>query len=79
MWKVPRKRTNDEHMKKLIDESKILVMKQNNRIIGTICCECKDESAELTMLCLKPDAQGGGLGKKLVEAAELMAKDKGCS
>lgn len=56
----------------------LLKYEQDGKIIG--CVELKTENGKLYlgMLTVEPSIQGGGIGKKLLAAAEDFGKENGC-
>lgn len=59
--------------------TKILKYVEDNSILG--CVELRNQQGKLYlgMLTVKPDIQGKGIGKKLLEAAEQEARNQHCS
>lgn len=50
----------------------------DGRITGSVFLEVQARGLYLGMLSVSPLAQGGGIGKKLMKAAEDIAREKGC-
>lgn len=48
------------------------------RIVGCVFLETFGERLYLGMLSVSPEQQGGGIGKKLLQAAEVEARERGC-
>jgi ribosomal protein S18 acetylase RimI-like enzyme len=48
----------------------------DNQIIGTVLLEKKGDALYLGMLTVNPLLQGAGIGKKIMEAAEIIAKEQ---
>lgn len=59
--------------------TKVLKYVEDNSILG--CVELRNQHGKLYlgMLTVKPDLQGKGIGKKLLEAAEKEAREQRCS
>ena len=68
-------RTDAEEISKLIetDGSMILLCLSGSEIVGSVHLEKVEDGAYLGMLAVKPSLQGGGIGKRFIEAAELAA------
>ena len=56
----------------------ILKYEQGGQLIGCVYLEQKGDRLYLGMLTVSPDAQAGGIGKQLMTAAELVARDRHC-
>ena len=56
-----------------------MTYKENNTLLG--CVELRKDGAKLYlgMLSVKPNTQGKGIGKKLLTAAEVHAREQGCT
>ena len=69
-------RIDEEGLKDLINKSNAMILKytENNKIIGSVLLENELNYLYLGMLTVWPDLQGGGVGRKLLQAAEDMAK-----
>ena len=66
-------RTDEQEIQRLIqsETSMILLCLQADEIIGSVLLEKKSaESAYLGMFVVRPDLQGGGIGKHFIQAAE---------
>lgn len=56
----------------------ILVARDSEAFVGCVAVTCKNARlAYLGMLCVSPDLQSGGLGRKLLDAAEDCARTQG--
>jgi ribosomal protein S18 acetylase RimI-like enzyme len=53
----------------------ILKYTENDRIIASVMLENQQDQLYLGMLTVSPELQGGGIGKKLLKAAEEVAKE----
>ena len=56
----------------------ILTYRNNNELQGCVYLQKQDEKLYLGMLSVNPEIQGGGIGKKLLRAAEEHAKNMHC-
>jgi predicted N-acetyltransferase YhbS len=54
----------------------VLVAEQNGALIGCVAVTAGQPSAKLGMLAVDPTQQTGGLGKRLIAAAEHFARDQ---
>jgi len=60
-------------------ETTVLICKESNALIGCVELRKDENKLYLGMLSVKPDTQGKGIGKKLLESAEAHAKQHQCS
>jgi ribosomal protein S18 acetylase RimI-like enzyme len=74
-------RTNLDTLKEMIGnpDAVILIYKHEEKIIGSVYLEKKQDALYLGMLTVDPNIQAQGIGKKLLRAAEEQAKIFGCS
>ena len=70
-------RTDAEDISRLVetDGSMILICLTESEIAGCVHLEKVAGGAYLGMLAIKPSLQGGGIGKRFMEAAELAARE----
>ncbi len=59
-------------------QAQILTYRAEGRLLGCVYLERKEAELYLGMLTVSPDHQTGGIGKRLLGAAEEMAKGFGC-
>lgn len=71
-------RTDEEGLLQTLNNKAITVLKytDNDKIIGTVSLEKQGNKLYLGMLTVSPELQGGGIGKQLLKAAELFAKEE---
>jgi ribosomal protein S18 acetylase RimI-like enzyme len=71
-------RTDEAGLTQTFDNEPITVLKftENNKIIGVVSLEKQGNKLYLGMLTVSPDLQGGGVGKQLLKAAEVFAKEE---
>ena len=71
-------RTNESEVKSLITAagSMMLLCVQGGEIIGSVHLQHEGSSGYLGMLVVKPGLQGGGLGRRLMEAAESLVREE---
>ena len=71
------RRTDVEEILRLIstDESMILLCKANAELIGSVHLQKQAEQVCLGTLAVRPTLLGRGIGKQLLEAAELIAQE----
>lgn len=73
-------RISEKTLRELFDsDSIILKYEENNQILGCEELRPENDTMYLGMLTVHPTQQAKGLGKKLLAAAEEMAKAKNCS
>jgi ribosomal protein S18 acetylase RimI-like enzyme len=74
-------RIDDDGLKELMDDPNAVFLKYStleNKIIGCVYLQKQNENLYLGMLTVSPHLQGGGIGKKLLEAAEIHAQNLNC-
>lgn len=54
------------------------VDQKTNRIIGCAHTHAKHDTVHVKMLCVQPNLQGGGIGRKILNHIDELAKTKGC-
>lgn len=59
-------------------DTTILKYEDDGKIIGCVELKITGDKVYLGMLTVEPSIQGGGIGKKMLAAAEDFAKAKGC-
>lgn len=74
------KRTDVASLQEELSRPGAIILKytDHNQIIGTVFLEKKDAKLYLGMLSVNPDIQAKGIGRKLLAASEIYAKEKGC-
>jgi ribosomal protein S18 acetylase RimI-like enzyme len=70
-------RTDEANLTELLIKENVTFLKytENNQIIGSVYLEKQDKKLYLGMLTVSPELQGEGIGKKLMQAAESIAKN----
>lgn len=73
-------RTDPSVIKELIEKPDITILKysEDDTLIGCVELHKMGTEMYLGMLTVKPDLQGTGIGKKLLEAAEAEARTQHC-
>jgi GNAT superfamily N-acetyltransferase len=62
-----------------LTESFLVLERQDGRLVAAVLLEPRGDGAYLGMLSVAPEAQGQGLGTRLVAAAEALAEALGCA
>lgn len=72
-------RTNQEELTEIIEDSKNTILKftENDQIVGCVLLIKKEQKLYLGMLTVSPELQNSGIGKKLLQQAEIQAKELG--
>ncbi|QDH34625.1 GNAT family N-acetyltransferase [Porphyrobacter sp. YT40] len=73
-------RTSREELDALLADPAVTILtaRDGERLIGCVAVTCKDARlAYLGMLCVLPTLQSGGLGRRLLDAAEGCARTQG--
>ena len=75
------KRTTEAELIEIIQDNKNTILKftKNNEILGCVLLVEKKSQLYLGMLTVVPDLQNSGIGKKLMEQAEIQALKLGLS
>jgi len=79
---IGNKRTDEETVTKLINKPGSVFLKYTNEdevIEGCVYLHKKESKLYLGMFSVAPSAQGKGIGKKLLNAADEYAKEQHCS
>lgn len=71
------KRTTEDELIEIIQDQKNTILKysDNNEIIGCVLLKKNDSNLYLGMLTVSPELQNSGIGKKLMQQAEIFATD----
>ena len=74
-------RTSEKSLLDTIQTPKTFIFKysESGEILGCVMLAEKENTVYLGMLTVSPDLQGGGIGKKLLQYAEIFALEKGIS
>ena len=72
-------RTSEKGLLDTIQTPKTFIFKylESGEILGCVMLAEKENAVYLGMLTVSPDLQGGGIGKKLLNYAEIFALEKG--
>lgn len=73
------KRTTEEELTETIEDKSNTILKftENDQIIGSVLLVEKKDKLYLGMLTVSPELQNSGIGKKLLQQAEVYAKSLG--
>ena len=75
-------RIDEKALMVLLAKPEVTILKlsdQNGKILGTVCLELKPDALYLGMFAVSPLAQGNGIGKSLLFAAENHALENNCN
>lgn len=74
-------RTTEKELIEIIQDKKNTILKftENSRIIGCVLLIEKENQLYLGMLTVSPELQNSGIGKKLLQQAEIHASELGLS
>ncbi len=72
-------RIDKKELTEIIQDSKSSIFKfeENNQILGCVLLVEKENKLYLGMLCVNPEIQNSGIGKKILHFANDYAKEKG--
>jgi ribosomal protein S18 acetylase RimI-like enzyme len=73
------KRTTESELMEILQDKKNSLLKysENDQILGCVLLKEKDNELYLGMLTVSPELQNSGIGKKLMQQAEVFASDLG--
>jgi ribosomal protein S18 acetylase RimI-like enzyme len=73
-------RIDEESLLKMMNDpnAAILTYRNENQILGCVYLQKQNTDLYLGMFSVNPELQGGGIGKKLLVAAEDHARKNGC-
>lgn len=71
-------RITAEQVRRQFHSGRFLVLEEAGRLVGCVYVEPRGERAYLGLLSIAPELQGGGLGSRLITAAEEHARAAGC-
>lgn len=71
-------RTDEGDLSALLQKENVTILKytESGKIIGSVYLEKQADKLYLGMLTVSPELQGGGIGKKLMQASEDFAKEQ---
>lgn len=75
-------RTDNEMLKGIMDRPAAVILKHtetDGAITGSVFLEVQERGLYLGMLSVSPLLQAAGIGKKMMQAAEVFAREKNCS
>ena len=71
-------RTDEAEVGGMLQRGRFLVAEEGGRVVGCVYVEVRGERGYFGLLAVAPDCQKGGLGRRLVGAAEERARQAGC-
>ena len=73
-------RTTEASLAELLANPNALILRYvvEDELVGCVYLEYKENTIYLGMLTVAPNAQAGGIGRQLLEAAEEYARDRQC-
>lgn len=73
-------RTDEASLREMIAKPNATILKYvaNGQTVGCVYVERKGDSLYLGMLTVAPELQAGGVGRALLEQAEIYARQQGC-
>lgn len=75
-------RTDPDALKDMMEQPGAVILKcidKHENLRGCVFLKKTEKHLYLGMLTVSPELQGGGIGKKLLEASEAYAREKGCN
>ena len=71
-------RTNPEKVRALLEKGKFFLAEEAGKLVGCVYVEVRGERGYFGLLSVDPARQKGGLGSRLVKAAEEYCRAAGC-
>jgi GNAT superfamily N-acetyltransferase len=71
-------RINPDGARAYMEKGKFLLAEDSSGLAGCVYVELRGDRGYLGLLCVEPQRQGTGLGRKLMAAAENFFRDAGC-
>lgn len=73
-------RTNEEELSRVMSEPGSVILKymEDGKLLACVNLKKHGDRIYLGMFSVEPDLQGGGIGKKMLQAAEEYAAHEGC-
>lgn len=73
-------RTDEAALQTMLQNPLVTILKYEvgGQLLGCVYLETKDDALYLGMLTVSPEAQGSGIGKRLLAAAEKKARNQRC-
>lgn len=72
-------RIDERGTREYMEKGTFLILEDSAGMAGCVYCELRGERGYLGLLAVDPSRQGGGLGRKLVAAAEDYFRSAGCT
>jgi predicted N-acetyltransferase YhbS len=72
-------RTDETEIARYLQKDTFLVAEDGSGVVGTVRVKNHGSEGHFGMLAVDPSAQGSGLGRRLVGAAESWATKRGCT
>ena len=73
-------RTNEAQVLALMEKSTLLLLEgESSELIGSVYVDVRGDTGYFGMLSIDPARQGRGFGARLIDAAERLCIDAGCS
>jgi len=63
----------------LLNETFLVAVNEDEAIVGAVRVSMREGRGHFGMLSVAPEAQGSGLGRVLIEAAETYCAERGCT
>lgn len=75
---IEGERIDPAGVREYMEKGKFLVAEDAEELVGCVYVELRGERGYLGLLGVEPRQQGGGLGRKLMDAAEIHFRAAGC-
>lgn len=75
---IEGERIDPAGVRSYMEKGKFLVAKDATGLVGCVYIELRGKRGYLGLLAVEPTRQGGGLGRKLMDAAENYFRSAGC-
>ena len=78
-WFIDAPRTDRDDVLAHMKSGEFLVGEEDGAVVGCVYLEVDGRRGYFGMLAVDPDRQGGGRGRRLIDAVEERARERGCA
>jgi ribosomal protein S18 acetylase RimI-like enzyme len=78
-WFIDAPRTDPDDVRAHLQQGEFLVGEEDGALVGCVYLEVDGPRGYFGMLAVDPALQGGGRGRRLIDAVEERARERGCA